>query len=95
MVTYKLTPAAEDDLYRIWVYGSTKFGVKQADKYYAAFFHQFDLITKDPFMYPSVEYIRKGYRRGISGVDSIYYRVVGDVVEIMAIVGRQDVDTKL
>ena len=95
MATYKLTPDAENDLYRIWVYGASKFGIKQADKYYVAFFHQFDLIAKEPCMYPSVDYIRKGYRRGVSGVDSIYYCVVGDVVEIMAIVGRQDVGTKL
>ena len=95
MATYKLSPDAEDDLYRIWVYGAKKFGIAQADKYYEAFFHQFDLISKDPFLFPSVDYIKKGYRRGISGVDCIYYRINGDIVEIMAIVGQQDVNSKL
>jgi len=95
MVNYRLSPDAEDDLYRIWLYGARKFGVAQADKYYQAFFHQFEAIAKDPFLYPSVDHIRKGYRRGVSGVDSIYYRINDDVMEIMAIIGRQDVYTKL
>lgn len=95
MATYRLSPDAEDDLYRIWVYGAKRFGLDQADRYYQAFFHQFDIIAKDPFLFPSVDYIKKGYRKGVSGVDSIYYRINGDIIEIMAIVGRQDVYSKL
>jgi len=53
------------------------------------------LIAKDPFLFPSVDYIKKGYRRGVSGVDSIYYRINGDIIEIMAIIGRQDAYSKL
>jgi len=94
-VTYKLSPDAEDDLYRIWVYGAQKFGIAQADKYYKAFFHQFNIIAKDPFLFPSVDHIRKGYGQGVSGVDSIYYKIVDEMVVIMAIVGRQDVGGKL
>ena len=95
MATYKLSPDAEDNLYCIWVYGAKKFGIAKADKYYRAFFHQFDLIAQDPFLFPSVDYIKKGYRRGVSGVDSIYYKINGDTIEIMAIIGRQDVYSKL
>lgn len=95
MASYRLSPDAEEDLYRIWVYGAPKFGVAQADKYYNALFHQFEVIAIDPFLFPSVDHIRKGYRRSISGVDSIYYRVVDEAVEIMAIIGRQDVENKL
>lgn len=43
-------------------------------------------------MAPAVDDIRPGYRRSVCGVDSIYYRVVGDVVEIIRILGQQDVD---
>ena len=41
---------------------------------------------------PTVDEIREGYRRSVCGVDSIYYRVEGGIVEIMAILGQQDVD---
>lgn len=43
----------------------------------------------------SVDYIKKGYRRCVCGVDSIYYRINQNIVEIMAIVGRQDLNEKL
>jgi toxin ParE1/3/4 len=95
MPNYRLSPDAEDDLFRIWLYGARKFGISQADKYYNAFFHQFEVIANDPLRFPSVDYIRKGYRRCISGVDSIYYRVVDGIVEVMAIIGRQDIEGKL
>lgn len=94
MAIYKLSPDAEDDLYR-WVYGAKKLGIIEADKYYNAFFYQFDLIAKDSFLFPSVDHIKTGYRRGVSGVDSIYYRINEDVIEVMAIVGRQDAYSKL
>ncbi len=37
-------------------------------------------------------YIRKGYRRCVCGSDSIFYRINNDVVEIMAIIGKQDLN---
>jgi toxin ParE1/3/4 len=46
-------------------------------------------------LYPAVDDLRKGYRRSICGVDSIYYRVHGDTVEIMSILGRQNTDEAL
>jgi toxin ParE1/3/4 len=42
--------------------------------------------------YQAVDEIRKGYRRSVCGVDSIYYRIKGDDVEIMAIIGQQDIE---
>lgn len=95
MATYRLSSDAENDLYHIWLYGAKKCGLDQADRYYQAFFHQFDIIAKDPFLFPLIDCIKKGYRRGVSVVDSIYYRINGVIIEIMAIVGRQDVHSKL
>ena len=62
----------------------------QADKYYNTFFEYFDIIAQQPFSFESIGYIRKGYRRCVCGSDSIYYRISNGIVEIMAIVGRQD-----
>ena len=36
--------------------------------------------------------LQRIYRRSVCGVDSIYYRIVGNTVEIMRILGQQDVD---
>ncbi len=92
MGKYRLSEEAKDDLIRIHQYGVQKFGEVQADRYFSTFFDQFELIASQPLVYQAVDYIRPGYRRCVCGVDSIYYRIVDDTVEIMSIIGRQDVD---
>jgi len=64
--------------------------MSQADKYYSSFFEYFNIIAQRPLSFESVDYIKAGYRRCVCGSDSIYYKVNGDTVEIMAIVGMQD-----
>jgi len=90
MTKYRLSNNAKDDLIRIHRYGAKKFGIKQADKYFETFFEYFDIIAKRPYSFESVEYIRKGYRRFVCGSDSIYYKINKDIIDIMAIIGKQD-----
>ena len=90
MTKYRLSNDVKDDLIRIHRYGVKKFGIQQADKYFETFFEYFDIIAKRPYSFESIEYIRKGYRRCVCGSDSIYYKVNNDTVDIMAIVGKQD-----
>ena len=90
MAEYRLSNEAKKDLIRIHQYGVEKFGMAQADKYYNTFFEYFDIIAHQPFSFESIEYIRNGYRRCVCGSESIYYRINNGIVEIMAIVGRQD-----
>ena len=90
MANYKLSNEAKDDLIRIHHYGVEKFGMQQADKYFDSFFEYFDIIAKQPFSFESVDFIRKGYRRCVCGSDSIYYKINENLVEIISIVGRQD-----
>lgn len=92
MTKYRLSNHAKEDLIRIHHYGTQKFGMSQADKYFDSFFEQFEIIAQQPFSFKSVDYIRKGYRRCVCGVDNIYFRINENVVEIMAIVGRQDLN---
>ncbi len=95
MARYKLSNEAKTDLIRIHHYGIKKFGLTQADKYFETFFEYFDIIAEQPFSFEAVDYIKEGYRRCVCGVDSIYYRVKNNNVEIMTIVGRQDLNDKL
>jgi toxin ParE1/3/4 len=72
-------------------YVLTKFGILQADKYYGMFFECFTKIVSNPFMFPNSEYLNKGYRYCVCGVDTIFYRIISDnLVEIITIIGRQD-----
>lgn len=95
MAKYRLSNDAKEDLIRIHHFGVEKFGVSQVDKYYDTFFEYFDIIAERPYSFVSVDYIKKGYRRCVCGSDSIYYRLNNDIVEIMAIIGRQDVNNIL
>jgi toxin ParE1/3/4 len=90
MVEYRLSNAAKEDLIRIHHFGVRKFGIAQADKYFDAFFDYFEIIAERPFAFESVDYIKQGYRRCPCGSDAIYYRINDSMVEIMAIVGMQD-----
>jgi toxin ParE1/3/4 len=92
MGNYRLSEEAKADLTRIYRRGLLEHGEAQADRYFHAFFDRFEQLAEQPLLYPGVDDIRQGFRRSVCGVDSIYYRVDGQTVEIMAIIGQQDVD---
>ena len=90
MANYKLSNEAKEDLIRIHQYGLKEYGVRKADKYFNAFFECFEVISNRPFSFESVDHIRFGYRRCLCGVDTSYFRIHKNELEIMAIVGKQD-----
>jgi toxin ParE1/3/4 len=95
MANYKLSNVAKEDLIRIHQYGVQQFGLNQADKYFDDFFVYFDLIANNPLSFEAVDFIKPGYRRCICGVDSIFFKLNVDGVEIMTIIGRQDFSSLL
>ena len=92
MGSYRLSQDAKSDIKRIYRHGVFEFGEEQADKYFNALFTRFEEIAENPFQYQLVEHIKEGYRRSPCGSDNIYYRIDGEVAEIMNIIGRQDVN---
>ena len=91
MPNYKLSDAAEADLVRIYRWGFEQYGQTQAEQYFSAFFDHFEQLAEHPLAHPATD-IREGYRRSVCGSDSVYYRIKNGTVEIMAIIGAQDVD---
>ena len=92
MANYRINEDAKADLQRIYRRGVLEFGKAQADRYFDALFDRFEEIAEQPLQYRAVDDIREGYRRSVCGVDSIYYRIVDNKVEIMRILGQQDID---
>ena len=90
MAGYRLSPKAEEDLERIWFYGLDKWGLDAANSYIEELYQRFQEISEQPLLYQAVDDIRAGYRRSVFKSDSIFYRINGDIVEIMAVIGRQD-----
>jgi toxin ParE1/3/4 len=90
LADYKLSNAAKEDLICIHQFRVKQFVMDQADKYFNTFFEYFDIIAENPFAFESVDYIKEGYRRCVCGSDSIYYKINDHLVQIMAIIGKQD-----
>jgi len=95
MAEFRISNTAKEDLIRIHHYGVKNFGNIQADKYFDSFFEYFEIIAQRPFSFESVDFIKKGYRRCVCRSDSIFFRVNEDFVDIMTIIGRQDLDNIL
>jgi toxin ParE1/3/4 len=95
MQRYKLSTEAKMDLARIYWPGVDEFGEVQAERYYEALIQRFEDIADSPYKYPAVDHIRESYRRSVCGVDSIYYRLIAEVVEVVRVLGQQDVSESL
>jgi toxin ParE1/3/4 len=89
---YKLSKKARVDLKRIWLYGVRTHGNQRAVQYHQGMLDRFAQIAEQPYLYQAVDHIRAGYRRSVYGADNIYYRINGDIVEIMAVLGHQDTE---
>lgn len=95
MASFKLNKEAEDDLECLYEHGILSFGLSQADQYYDGLIEHFYKLTENPYLWQAVDSIRIGYRRSIYVSNSIYYRIDGDAVEIMRILGSQDAKKEL
>lgn len=89
MYSYRLNIQAEEDLTRIFEYSIRQFGLREADKYYEMFFECFSKIASNPFLFPNANHYKKGYRYCVCGVNTIFYKINADEIELMVIVGRQ------
>lgn len=92
-LSYKLSKAAEGDLFNIALYGNANFGIVASDAYRDKLTNRFELIAEQPYLFPGVDHILQGYRRSVCGVHSIYYRVSDDGIEIIRILRSQNIDT--
>jgi len=90
MYKYKLSLEAEEDIVRIFEYGLRRFGMLQATKYYDMMFECFNKIASNPFLFPVVLSYKNVERYCVCGVDTIYYNINNDSIEIITIIGRQD-----
>ncbi|KAA3624634.1 MAG: type II toxin-antitoxin system RelE/ParE family toxin [Flavobacterium sp.] len=95
MAKYRLSNLAKEDLIRIHQFGIEKFGMRQADNYFYSFYEHFDMIAERPYSYESVDFMKTGYRRCVCGSDSIYFKVNEGIIDIMSIIGKQDLNNIL
>jgi toxin ParE1/3/4 len=53
-------------------------------------FDCFSKIASNPYLFSEAFRFRQGYSYSVCGVDTIFYKINADEIEIMAIIGRQD-----
>jgi toxin ParE1/3/4 len=82
---------ADQDLLSIALYGIENYGIKSSRAYRKRLVQKFEYISEHPELYPKVNHIRPGYGRCVFGSHSIYFRIHGNSIEIMRVLGRQDI----
>ena len=90
MANYHLHEKALADLDRLYEHGILTFGLRLADEYYDGLIARIQEIANQPKLYPTVDNIRKGYRRSIYHSHSIYFQIDNKGVEIVRVLGRED-----
>lgn len=91
MAEYRLTPAAERDLERIWAYTLEQWGIKQADRYIDFLTEAFDTLARSPRIAPTCEQIRPGYRRWAVERHTVYFRMTDyGIVVVRVLHNRMD-----
>ena len=92
MANYQLviSDEADQDLDNLYDEGFRKWGEAQADKYYDDIIDHFGMLCDNPYLFRGVDEIREGYRRSVCSKHSVFYRIVGKTVEIMALVKYED-----
>jgi toxin ParE1/3/4 len=88
MTNYELviSQEADQDLDSLYEDGFKRCCESQADTYFDGLLTHFDVLCDNPYLYRAVDEIRQGYRRSVCGKHSVFYRVVGNKVEIMGLV---------
>ena len=95
MGSYRLNEDADEDLDRLYEHGVLTFGLIQADRYYDGLIQRLQELVETPRLWQAVDHIRVGYRRSVYESHSIYYRIDGNNVEIMRILGYEDAKKQL
>ncbi len=90
--SYRLSEKADDDFARLTRHGLLNFGLVQSDKYNDGLKKRFKELADNPYLYQAVDHIREGYRHSVYGSHTIYYLINGNIVEIIRIIGQENIE---
>lgn len=84
---YVITEEADADLDVLAEHTIARFGIAQARRYSEALFGVFDMLVKFPLMGTDQSHISPDLRRFVHASHAIYYKVAGDSVVIVSLLG--------
>ncbi len=76
-------------------YGINRWSEAQADRFQKDLYAQFQKIADAPYRWRPVDNIKEGLRVCVYEGYSIFYFINDNTVEIMAIIGTQDTESRL
>ena len=92
MAEYALTETARADIKQVLRYGARQFGLEQAHRYQQKMKQHFARIAEHPLHYQACEGIVSHYRRSAFRSHVIYYRIEGNGILIVRVLGAQEMD---
>lgn len=91
-----LTRKAKNDLKNIARYTESEWGLEQRNFYLKQLDESFQLLYKTPDIGMSCDYVREGYRKYRTGRHFVFYRLLGDEIEIVRVLHeRMNVEVHL
>ncbi len=89
MKTYRLTPAAQQDLSTIWDYTQEQWDARQAERYVDELRFGIERVAADPARGRRCDHIRPGYRRYSIGSHLVFYVETDTTVDVVRILHRR------
>ena len=81
------------DIEEIWDYTAERWGDDQAERYVGALRRAIEIVAADPKKGRVADHIRRGYRRYSVGSHVLFFRVVGDNIDVIRVLHqRMDFD---
>lgn len=91
MFNLSVTPKAESDLIRIWVYTCEEWGVDQADKYLDQLEAGMQQLINHPSLGANYAHVLPGYRRLQVEHHAVFYQVLESEMLIVRVL-HEDMD---
>ena len=94
MARVKISAHAKSDLRGIYRYGYRNWGKSRADEFQISLHLHFKEIAKNPNCFPVTTKFLDTCRKSVFRKYSIYFNVLDDYVEILAVVRYQDLSQR-
>lgn len=91
MLKLSITPKAESDLIKTWVYTCEQWGADQADRYLGQLENGMQRLIDQPSLGTNYNHVRSGYRRLQVEHHAVFYQLPGVEVLIVRIL-HEDMD---
>ena len=89
MNRYLLSPAAQADVEQIWAFSVDRWGRDQAEKYLREIQRGIDRVADNPMIGRVRDEVRSGYRRHPVGSHVLFYRVEGNMIDVVRILHKR------